>query len=94
MEGRSVYLDGKLMVAGDNPVMAVDLIIADYPDGMQVSGVSDPPHIVPNWNEHSASFLKCVMQFSTKFLHDDGVMLIFYPDSTAIKREIMSFFKN
>lgn len=82
------------MVPDIEPVRAVDLIIADYPDGLRVPGVFDPPHGVPNWNEQNVSFLKCFMQYSSKYLHDDALMLQFYPDSSKIKKEIMSYYNN
>lgn len=66
----------------------------EFENQLRADPVTDLAHAVPNWNEPSAIFLKSAMQFSSRFLHDDGVMLIFYPDSLAIKKEIMSFFKN
>lgn len=94
VQGRTFYKDGKLMKPDKEPIRAVDLIIADYPDGLRVPGVSDPPHAVPNWNMQDVSFLKSVMQYSARYLHDDAVMLLFYPDSSTIKKEIMTYFKN
>lgn len=89
-----LFLKRELIPATPNPVTAVDLLIADYPDGKRVPGVSNPAHAVPNWNEQNPTFVKSFMMFSDKYLHDDGALLFFYPDSANIKREIMSYFKS
>lgn len=73
---------------------AVDLVIADYPDGLPVPGVSMPPSSVPSWNEKVSDFLTYVIGFCGLFLHDDGAVLLFYPENPLIKKEIVSFFNN
>lgn len=72
----------------------MDLIIADYPDGLRVPGVSDPPSQIPPWNANIPSFLNILMAFALTYLHDDGAFLLFYPDNSAVKREVAGFFKN
>ncbi len=86
---RQLFFDGK---AVEKP--GVDLLIAEYPDGLRVPGVSDPPSQVPNWNESLEGFLKVTMGFAYAYLHDDGAFLLFYPDSPIVKKEVMSYFKN
>ena len=86
---RQLFFDGK---AVEKP--GVDLVIAEYPDGLRVPGVSDPPSQVPNWNESLEGFLKVTMGFAYAYLHDDGAFLLFYPDSPIVKKEVMSYFKN
>jgi len=72
----------------------VDLLIAKYPDGQRVPGVSNPPYMIPSWNEESDSFLRITMGFAYAYLHDDGGFLLFYPDCPTVRKEIWSFFKN
>ena len=73
---------------------SVDLVIADYPDGLPVPGVSEFPRQVPNWNKHVENFIKFTIGFCQGYLHDDGALLIFYPDSVQIKKEILSYLYN
>ena len=72
----------------------MDLIIADYPDGLRVPGLSDPPFQIPRWNVNIPSFLHVMMAFALTYLHDDGAFFLFYPDSAMVKREVAGFFKN
>jgi hypothetical protein len=73
---------------------AVDLIIAEYPDGLPVPGVSEFPAEVPTWNKQVQNFIKFTIGFSQGYLHDDGALLLFIPDSVQIKKEILSFLYN
>ena len=86
---REYYFDGKLL---QKP--GIDLLIAEYPDGLRVPGVSDPPSQIPHWNEYVDNFLKVTMGFAYAYLHDDGSFLLFYPDSPIVRKELMSYFKN
>jgi hypothetical protein len=74
------------------PVM--DLIIAEYLDGLRVQGVSDPPSQIPHSNATITRFFEVMMAFSLTYLHDDGAFLLFYPDNSTVKREVAGFFKN
>ena len=73
---------------------AVDLIIAEYPDGLLVPGVSESVEQIPNWNKHIQNFIKFTIGFCQGYLHDDGALLLFYPDSVQIKKEVLSFLYN
>ena len=73
---------------------AVDLVIAEYPDGLPVPGVSEFPGQVPNWNKQVQNFVKFTIGFCQGYLHDDGALLLFYLDSVQIKKEILSFLYN
>ena len=72
----------------------MDLVIAEYPDGLPVPGVSEFPGQVPNWNKQVQNFVKFAIGFCQGYLHDDGALLLFYPDSVQIKKEILSFLYN
>ena len=72
----------------------MDLIIAEYPDGLPVPGVSEFPGQVPPWNNQVQNFVKFTIGFSQGYLHDDGALLLFYPDSVQIKKEILSYLYN
>jgi hypothetical protein len=73
---------------------AVDLIIAEYPDGLPVPGVSEFPGQVPTWNKQVQNFIKFTIGFCQGYLHDDGALLLFIPDSVQIKKEVLSFLYN
>jgi hypothetical protein len=65
---------------------AVDLIIAEYPDGLPVPGVVEFTGQVPHWNKQVENFIKFTIGFSQGYLHDDGALLLFYPYSVKIKK--------
>ena len=65
---RKFYFDGKVI---KKP--AVDMI---FP----VPDLFDPPSHIPPWNALSPSFLHVLMAFAHQYLHDDGAILMFYPD--------------
>ena len=82
------YFDGKLVLKP-----AVDLVIADFSDGFHVTGISTSSSDVPQWNATVKDFIRYTVGFCGGYLHDDGALLIFYPDSVVIGKEISSFFK-
>ena len=41
----------------------MDLIIAEYPDGLHVPGVFDFPGQVPHWNKQVQNFVKFTIGF-------------------------------
>ena len=41
----------------------MDLIIAEYPDGLPVPGVFDFPGQVPHWNKQVQNFVKFTIGF-------------------------------
>jgi hypothetical protein len=71
----------------------VDLIIAEYPDGLPIPGVSEFPGQVPLWNKQVQNFVKFTIGFCQGYLHNDGALFLFYPDSVQIK-EVLSFLYN
>jgi hypothetical protein len=73
---------------------AVDLVIAEYPDGLPVPGISEFLGQVPIWNKQVQNFIKFTIGFCQGYLHDDGALLLFYPDSMHIKKEVLSFLYN
>jgi hypothetical protein len=73
---------------------AVDLIIAEYPDGLPVPGISEVPRQIPAWNKQVQNFIKFTIGFCQGYLHDDGALLLFYPDNVQIKKEVLSFLYN
>jgi hypothetical protein len=88
-EGQNHYFQGQL-----KKKPAVDLIIVEYPDGLRVPGVSDPPTQIPHWNREIPNFLAYMISFATVYLHDDGAFLLFYPDGSRMRRDISGYFKN
>jgi len=71
----------------------VDLIIVEYPNGLPIPGISNMPSQIPHWNVNIPSFLHVMMAFSLNYLHDDGAFLLFYPNNSTLKREVVGFFK-
>jgi len=72
----------------------MDLLIVEYPDGLRVPRVFDPPSQIPVWNQFSETFLKVTMGFAYTYLHDDGAFCLLNPNSPLVRRDITSFFKN
>lgn len=72
---------------------AVDLVIVDFPDGLHVPGISLAANEVPPWNETVQDFIRYTVGFCGGYLHDDGALLIFYPDSVNVGKEISKYFK-
>ena len=77
-----------------NKKPTVDLIIADFPDGLRVPGVFNPPSHIPPWNARSPSFLQVLMAFAPQYIHDDGTLLMFYSDFININKYVLGFLKN
>jgi hypothetical protein len=69
----------------------VDLIIAEYSDGLHVPRVSEFPWQVPHWNKHVRNFIKFIIGFCQGYLHDDVALLLFYSDSVQIKKGGLEF---
>ena len=86
---KQFYFQGRLV---QKP--AADFIIVEYPDGLPVPGLSSAAPSVPAWNMVIKDFLKYIIGFCGGYLHDDEALLIFYPESTQIRREIESYLKN
>jgi hypothetical protein len=61
--------------------VVVDLIIAKYADGLPIPGVSKFPGQVQNWNKQVQNYITFTIGFYQDYLHDDGAVLLFYPDS-------------
>ena len=72
----------------------VDLVIVEYPDGLPIPSLSNPPSQVPSWNVFHPNDLKVMMSFTIQYLHNDDAFLLFYLDSTVVKKEIFGYFKN
>ena len=73
---------------------AVDLISAEYPDGLPISSVLVFPAQVPTWNKQVQNFIKFTIGFCQGYLHDDGALLFFIPDSVQVKKEVLSYLFN
>jgi hypothetical protein len=88
-EGRDMYFEGWLK---KKPI--VDLIIVEYPDGLRVLGISDPPTQIPHRNREIPNFLTFMISFAAAYLHNDGAFLLFYPDGSSVRKDISNYFKN
>jgi hypothetical protein len=88
-EGWDLYFRGQLQ---KKPAM--DFIVVEYLDGLQVPGISDPPTQIPHWNREIPNFLAFMISFAATYLHDDNAFLLFYLDGSNMRRDISSYFKN
>ena len=68
----------------------MDLIIVEYPGGLRVPTVSNPPIQIPHYNREIPNFLTAMISFVTTYLHDDGAFLLFYLDGSNKRKEISS----
>ena len=60
---------------------AVDLIIADVPEGLHVPTVFAPPGPIPKWNQFDpqSQWLSPIFDFAPEYLVDSGGLLLMYP---------------
>ena len=86
---REFFFSGKVL---QKPV--VDLILANYPDGLPIPGVSKFSTQVPTWNKQVQNFIKFTIGFCRGYLHDDGALLLFILDSVQVKKEVLSYLYN
>jgi hypothetical protein len=68
----------------------MDFIIVEYPDGLRVPTVSDPPIQIPHYNREIPNFLTAMISFVAIYLYDDGAFLLFYLDGSNERKEISS----
>ena len=73
---------------------AVNLIIADIPEGLPVPRISTPSSFIPSWNTKSDKFLLVFFSFCMQYLHDDGVLLIFHPEDPKWTKKLSTYFFN
>jgi hypothetical protein len=67
-----------------------DLIIVEYPDGLPMPGISNPPTQIPHWNRDISNFLIIMISFATAYLHVNGAFLLFYPDGSNVRRKALA----
>lgn len=72
----------------------MDLIIVDYPNGLQVPRTSDPLTQILYWNRKIPNFLISMISFVVAYPHDDGTFLLFYLYGSNVRKEILGYFKN
>ena len=63
------------------------IVIADIPENLPVSNVSDSSYSVPSWNALDTDFLGELFDFADKIMHDNGVLILFHPDDNGNFRE-------
>jgi hypothetical protein len=72
----------------------VDRIIAEYPDGMHVPGVSEFPGQIPHWNKQIHMFIKFTIGFCQGYLHDDGALFLFILTVCKSRRDLSFLYNN
>jgi hypothetical protein len=61
------------------------LILADIPEGLPVSGISNPASSILPWNQDVEEWLQPIFDFADNHLHDDGAIIFFPPFSNDYK---------
>jgi hypothetical protein len=78
------YFCGKEHDAG-----MIEFVITDLPNGLPMPDLSFPKNVVPPWNTTNHYFLEYLFSFCTFFLHDDGALLIFYPNDPRCSNRLV-----
>ena len=73
------------------PHSGLDFIIFDVPEGLPIPGLFVPPNDIPAWNVYENSHIEALFEFADSLLHDNGVILIFLPESPSIKMDVKSY---
>ena len=71
----------------------VDLMIMDIPEGLSVPTVASPTSSVPEWNKLLDRFVETVFEIASGLVHDNGVLLLFYPDDLQMRANIRGCLK-
>lgn len=99
--GRKKLFQGVLSSCNVRP--SIDLLIADIPENLPVPTVSNPSSLIPPWNvrkkallepedgETSEDFMQDLFDHADSYIHDDGALLLFYPDDQTLRREIAGY---
>ena len=67
------------------------MIIFDVPEGLPVPSLSVPPNDIPAWNAYENSHIEALFDFADSFLHDNGAILVFLPESPSIRMDVKSY---
>ena len=67
----------------------IDLLIADAPENLPVSGVSDSA--VLTWNMCSDHYFKALFTFVQSNLHDDAVILIIHSTELQVLKNLQEW---
>ena len=59
---------------------ALDLMIADVPEGLHVPTISTPPRPIPKWNQFDrhSQWLSHIFDFAQEYLANSGGLLLMY----------------
>ena len=67
------------------------MIIFDVPQGLPIPSLSVPPNDIPAWNVYEHSHIESLFEFADSFLHGNGAILAFLPESPSIKMDVKSY---
>lgn len=65
----------------------LDLLVAKVFFNLLVFHVSNPLSLVPHWNQ-KVNYMYAIFGFTNKYLHGDGVVVIFHDDDPLVFKEI------
>jgi len=62
------------------------LIVVDIPNGLLVSNVLVLTSNIPTYNKlNLQEVIESIFEFASKYIHDDGVILLFHPENGKVK---------
>ncbi len=70
---------------------AVDLVLANLPEGLPILDLSIPLDSTPSWNERNPKSLNILFSLYNSFLDDDATFSIFYLDDPNVLKDIMGY---
>ena len=70
----------------------VDFVIVDILEGLSVPGISKPMSSIPFWNAKFDKKKFVFFKFYMQYLHNDGVLWIFYPEDLKWTKELSKYF--
>jgi hypothetical protein len=74
-----------------NKGIGVDLMIFDIPENLPIPNMSNLPSSIPDWNQMHKDLLVSVFDFVGGHVHDDGVLLLFFPDDLKLKETLQGY---
>jgi hypothetical protein len=74
-----------------NKGVGVDLMIFDIHNNLPIPNMSSLPSSIPDWNQMHKDLLVSVFDFAGGHVHNDGVLLLFFPDDLKLKATLQGY---
>ena len=66
-------------------------MIFDIPENLPVPNMSNLPSSIIDSNQMHKDFLASVFDFASGYVHDDRVLLLFFPDDLKLKANLQGY---